>query len=1153
MVERNWGTVSSAGAVLRTRNLSYICSGSNGGAYLTANILNCVLTKTISDQNGVVQYSESLGYDSPTDLNTPCITGAVQHNDASYGCSFTTRGLATSDTVYANAASQSGGETKNLTYDSLGNLRTAQLDCCQRKQWNYSATTQYTFPDSIVRGSGTTTLTTSYTYNTYTGQAVTSTDENGQQTSYTNDISGRPLTLTRPDKTVITYSYNDTNETSSVSVPIVGSSARVQQITSDTLGRPIGVLVMDASNAKYSAITSSYDNFDRVMTNTTPNNGGQQYYIKRQYDVLGRLTALTGPDGAVTSYSYNTNTLTVTDPAGKSRKTAVDGLGRVVSVFEPDATNNNLLTQQTSYTYTVLDAVATVSQGVQARTYNYDGIGRLTNSSTPEAGTLSYQYNSFDLVSQRTDARGVVTYYYYDPLNRLVGLAYTIPQGSSVSPMPNSCTTSTNQPANVCYFYDQGGASSYALGRLTKMADPTGTETLTYDLLGRTTEVQKIINGISYPVLYSYNLANELSSITYPSGRVVKPSVDAIGRLSSVADTINSVNTTYASGLTYNPAFQVTGVSYGNGVTAAYTYSPDRLQLTNLNYAKGSQTLFALSYWYKQDPTNCPAANANNNGQIQCIIDGVDSGRTLNFTYDPTSRLTAAGTTGSSGFPKWGLSWTYDRYGNRTAQSVTAGSAPSNSLTIDPTTNHITTSGFLYDLSGNMTNDGQNSIAYDALNRATGSSGSLGSGTYGYDGHGLRVTKSSGSTTTVYLFAGSKVIAEYVNGAPPASPTREYIYAGGALLAKIEAGATQYYHADHLSVRMMTNSGGSTIGQQGHYPFGESWYAQNTTTKWQYTSYERDSESNNDDAAARFYVNRVGRFSSTDPLSGSTTDPQSLNHYAYVENDPGNSSDPSGTMMVNMAGYILGFGGADFNCELDGTDASCSFVNSLIETGAAAPLPAGLSTTGFLDGNPYFASYTSDGETSDFDVSYPQLTAAEIEMLGLPTELSGAPNLNPIITAPINAALNRLSSLLRNDPNCLKFLNSQKGDALDTINTLLANDLYGQEPIVPQPLPDGSFNVVNAHTGPGDMTPNVAITVNSIGAFYHSSFMGMALTTDNGNIQGGSPAAQVFIVLHELGHLTGALQQDLNNPDAGKQNNKNLEKNCKKTIQGASR
>jgi hypothetical protein len=48
------------------------------------------------------------------------------------------------------------------------------------------------------------------------------------------------------------------------------------------------------------------------------------------------------------------------------------------------------------------------------------------------------------------------------------------------------------------------------------------------------------------------------------------------------------------------------------------------------------------------------------------------------------------------------------------------------------------------------------------------------------------VEKTSGSATTVYIFSGGKPIAEYPSGAAPSSPTVEYIYAGAALLAKVE-------------------------------------------------------------------------------------------------------------------------------------------------------------------------------------------------------------------------------------------------------------------------------------------------------------------------------------------------------------------------------
>ena len=299
-----------------------------------------------------------------------------------------------------------------------------------------------------------------------------------------------------------------------------------------------------------------------------------------------------------------------------------------------------------------------------------------------------------------------------------------------------------------------------------------------------------------------------------------------------------------------------------------------KFQSINLTYAHGSA--------------------GSNNGQISGITDGVDNGRTVNYGYDPLARLSTALTVGSANHSQWGLSMSYDRYGNRTAQTVTAGTGPSNSVSVDATTNRIV--GLGYDANGNMTNDGSNTLVYDGENRALSATNGSTSGTYTYDGNGLRVTKASGSTTTVYIFAGSKVIAEYDNGAGVASPSREYIYSGNTLLAKVESGATTYYHADHLSARVLTDSSGNTLGQRGHYPFGETWYETGTTTKFKFTTYERDSESGNDYAMARYNINRLGRFSAPDPLRGSISDPQSLNRYSYVRSDPVDFADPSGLL-----------------------------------------------------------------------------------------------------------------------------------------------------------------------------------------------------------------------------------------------------------------
>jgi RHS repeat-associated protein len=197
-----------------------------------------------------------------------------------------------------------------------------------------------------------------------------------------------------------------------------------------------------------------------------------------------------------------------------------------------------------------------------------------------------------------------------------------------------------------------------------------------------------------------------------------------------------------------------------------------------------------------------------------------------------------------------------------------------------------------------MTNDGNNTLIYDAESRAVSATNGSSVGAYVYDGNGLRVKKcvpncTSPTTSTVYVFSGSKVIAEYDNGAAVGSPSREYIYSGGALIAKIDSAGTKYYHKDHLSNRLVTDSSGNTVAQMGHFPYGESWYNA-SGDKLLFTSYERDSESGNDYALARFNVNRLGRFLSTDPLGGAISNPQSLNLYTYTLNNPLNFIDPTG-------------------------------------------------------------------------------------------------------------------------------------------------------------------------------------------------------------------------------------------------------------------
>jgi RHS repeat-associated protein len=297
----------------------------------------------------------------------------------------------------------------------------------------------------------------------------------------------------------------------------------------------------------------------------------------------------------------------------------------------------------------------------------------------------------------------------------------------------------------------------------------------------------------------------------------------------------------------------------------------------------------------------------------------------------------------------------HGRYRNMIQEQSTAASVGTTCLAVSASTNQVTgtcavnpLTSYTYDANGNMLGDGVNSsMTYDAANHLISLyNSSSGGAAYVYDGNGNRVKKcvpncSSPTTTTVYIFSGSKVIAEYPNGATGTSFSAEYLYAGGQLVATIDS-SMRYHHSDHLSARLTTDTSGNILGQQGHYPFGESWYLTSTTTKWEFTTYERDAESGNDYAMARYNVNRLGRFSSIDPLSGNIGNPQSLNHYTYVTNDPINGLDPMGMseMQEQQVGSQPG------SCTLDGITTDCGWVNALGGGGGIGSIGLGGSGAG---------------------------------------------------------------------------------------------------------------------------------------------------------------------------------------------------------------
>jgi RHS repeat-associated protein len=103
-------------------------------------------------------------------------------------------------------------------------------------------------------------------------------------------------------------------------------------------------------------------------------------------------------------------------------------------------------------------------------------------------------------------------------------------------------------------------------------------------------------------------------------------------------------------------------------------------------------------------------------------------------------------------------------------------------------------------------------------------------------------------------------------------------------------------------------------------PFGDA-QAQTTAggsdlDPYHYASLDYDSESNTSHAQFRQYSSTQGHWMSPDPYSGSydSANPQSMNRYAYVMNNPLSYLDTSGLQCVTFNNGVVGDDGTDPPC-----------------------------------------------------------------------------------------------------------------------------------------------------------------------------------------------------------------------------------------------
>jgi RHS repeat-associated protein len=237
--------------------------------------------------------------------------------------------------------------------------------------------------------------------------------------------------------------------------------------------------------------------------------------------------------------------------------------------------------------------------------------------------------------------------------------------------------------------------------------------------------------------------------------------------------------------------------------------------------------------------------------------------------------------------------------------------------------------------------------------------------TYVYDGDGHRVKKFSGSTGTLYWpdLNGNNLNESSLG----ATNLHEYVYFAGKRIARIDVPTpltVKYYFSDHLgSASVITDASGTIVDESDYYPYGgEIAITDSDPNTYKFTGKERDAESGLDEFGARYYTSAVGRFMIPDWAEKPTTvpyasfgNPQSLNLYSYVNNNPTTTRDPDGHQCPGCAQIV------DF-VEAEGPAVEDWAIHAA--AGAGALLTAAASGAGQL-GNAYPSYYHGELQNAD--------------------------------------------------------------------------------------------------------------------------------------------------------------------------------------------
>jgi RHS repeat-associated protein len=658
----------------------------------------------------------------------------------------------------------------------------------------------------------------------------------------------------------------------------------------------------------------SYDNLERPITDAFYSHNTQQWQTTTRYQ--GDRTAVTPPAGGTTA------------------QTLVDARGNTTALRQFTTTDLNGTFQATTYTYDRLNRQTSITDSTGNQwTQQYDLRGRVISSADPDSGTTTNTYDDAGQLLTTTDARPVTLAYAYDSLGRKT----------------NEYVGSASGTPFASWAYD-----TLAKGQLTSSTVTRGSGTWTTTVTGYDDAYRPLGNTLTAPpgagaalakdwtTGTTYNVDGSTATSTYPAAgglgaETVTYGYDANGyQLTAAGADPYVANTTYQP---WGDVYQRTlgaaaGAKRVQVTTDEYpdTHRLNTIQVTTEHSGTPGSFDEQLTQKYTWDPA----------GELT-TIDNQHSGATTDsqcFTYDNLQRLTSAYTTTPNqgactstptaanvgGSDAYWQTYTYDPTGNRTtltqhglagaADAVTTSTYPTgtvaqpHTLTATNTTGSASgSSAYTYDNSGRTKTSTVNGLATSYtwtndgfFNQATTHPVTGDQAyTYTYDANGTELLRITPTGRTLYL--GPTDITTNADGSAITNTTRYYSCGGTIIASRNNPGDLTWQANDQQgTAQIAVNATTLSATSRKQDPFGNP---RGPTVGWPnphgFVGGTTDEPGGLVHLGARFYDPATGRFLNDDPVTN-TTDPQSLNGYAYAGNNPTTTSDPSGRCPADRCG-----------------------------------------------------------------------------------------------------------------------------------------------------------------------------------------------------------------------------------------------------------